>query len=179
MWLLAPDTWAALRKMRTASGSNQNLLGAGTDDAAPRLLSIPVAVNARVPSMTGLLVDKRAVISAVSQLEIATSFDQYFTSDSVAVRATMRTGHVVPRPDRLGRLYIGGVTLSSTLDLGGATDGTFTLTFRGRTTAAIAHNANAGAVKTALVALDDGLLADAWTVTAAEGKFTIGIRLVC
>lgn len=107
-WVLAPSTWAELRKIRTATDANTGILGAGTDDSAPRLLSIPVVVNAAVPSLSGLLVDRTAIISAVSQLEIATSADQFFSSDSIAVRATMRTGHTVPRPNRIGKFVIPG-----------------------------------------------------------------------
>lgn len=173
-WLLAPDVWAALRKIKTASGAATNLLGAGTDQSEARLLSIPVAVNSAVPTGTGLLVDRQAIISAVSPMEIATSVDRYFTSDSIAVRATMRTGHVLPRPGRLGIFYVDAITHSWTVTLGSPSAGNYTLTWRGRTTGTIAHNATAATVKTALVALDDGYTADNWTVTgSAGGPYTV------
>lgn len=58
--------------------------------------------------------------------------------------------------------------------LGSQASGTFTLTFRGRTTATIAYNAAASAVKSALVALDDGFEAADWTVTgSAGGPYTV------
>jgi HK97 family phage major capsid protein len=107
-WILAPDTWAALRKMKQGgSGSNVSILGAGTDNADARLLSLPVVVNSQVPSKTGLLVDNAAVVSAAGQVRIDTSRDQFFTSDSVAIRATWRTGHAVPRPKRIGVFNLG------------------------------------------------------------------------
>jgi HK97 family phage major capsid protein len=102
LWVLAPTTWAALRKLKIGSSYNSTLLGAGTDDADPRLLSMPVLVNNQMPSLTGLLVDPTAVVSAVSDLTIAVSDQSYFSSDSYGIRATMRTGHVVPRPNRIG-----------------------------------------------------------------------------
>lgn len=108
-WILAPDTWATLRKLKTLTPdegtvtSNVGLLGAGTDNTTPLLLSIPVVVNNQMPAKSGLLIDKTAIITAVSQLEIATSAEQYFASDSIAVRATWRTGHVLPRPNRIGK----------------------------------------------------------------------------
>lgn len=105
-WILAPTTWAHLRKLRTAETANTNLLGAGTDNSEPRLLSIPVALNSQMPAYSGLLVDRTQVISAVSALEIATDASRYFDSDSVAVRATWRTGHTVPRPNRLGTFTV-------------------------------------------------------------------------
>ena len=37
---------------------------------------------------------------------IATSEHQYFSSDSVVLRATWRIGHVVVRPDRIGTFDI-------------------------------------------------------------------------
>lgn len=58
--------------------------------------------------------------------------------------------------------------------LGSPSAGTFTLTFRGETTAGIAYNATSAAVKTALVALDDGFGASDWAVTgSAGGPYTI------
>lgn len=53
--------------------------------------------------------------------------------------------------------------------LGSPSAGTFTLTYRGNTTAGIAYNAAATAVKSALVALDDGYDAADWTVTGSTG----------
>lgn len=105
-WILAPTTWAALRKLKTGDTANTGLLGAGTDDSEPRLLSIPVVVNAQMPAYSGVLVDRTQIISAVSALEIATDASRYFDSDSVAVRATWRTGHTVPRPNRIGTFTV-------------------------------------------------------------------------
>lgn len=105
-WILAPATWAELRKMKTASASNQNLLGAGTDNSEPRLLGIQVKVNPAVPAGSGILIDNSAVLSAVGPVHITTDSSAYFTSDSVGIRATWRTGHTLPRPDRIGKFTI-------------------------------------------------------------------------
>lgn len=56
-----------------------------------------------------------------------------------------------------------------TVTLGSPSAGTFTLTFKGRPTATIAYNATAAAVKSALVALDDGYSSSDWTVTGSSG----------
>ncbi|WP_052227136.1 P22 phage major capsid protein family protein [Rhodococcus sp. Chr-9] len=61
------------------------------------------------------------------------------------------------------------------VNLGGATGGTFTLTFNGRTTGNINYNATAATVKTALVNLDDGFAAADFTVTGSGGEFTIAL----
>lgn len=172
-WVMAPDTWAALRKLKTGSAYNSTLLGAGTDDAEPRLLSIPVTVNPEMPRKTGMLIDPTAIVSAVSSLTVATSSDRYFSSDSIAVRAIMRTGHTVVRPDRIGLFYVDAAT-GWLVTLGSPASGTFTLTWLGATTAGIAYNATAAAVKSALVALDDGYTADDWTVAgSAGGPYTV------
>ncbi|WP_439029004.1 phage major capsid protein [Gordonia terrae] len=105
--ILDPIGWAALRKLKTATGSNQSLRGAGTNDAAQLLLSIPTLVSAAVPSSSGLIVDSAEVISAYGEIQVATSTDAYFSSDSIAVRATWRVGHTVPRANRIGKFTIG------------------------------------------------------------------------
>lgn len=104
--LVDPKGWAELRKLKTADNYNTSLLGAGTTDAAAMLLSLPVIVNRAVPDYTGLIVDRNAVVSAVGSVMIATSEHQYFSSDSVGLRATWRIGHVVVRPDRIGTFDI-------------------------------------------------------------------------
>lgn len=61
------------------------------------------------------------------------------------------------------------------LKLGGATGGSFTLKVNGVDTASIAYNATAAAIKSALVAVDDGISASQVTVTASGADFTISI----
>lgn len=104
--LLAPSTWAALRKIKTGTGSAQNLLGAGTQDATAALLGLPVSVDSAVPAGTGFIYDRSAIVSAVGPVEVATSDDVYFTSDSVAVRCVFRFGALLVRPDRVGTFEI-------------------------------------------------------------------------
>jgi hypothetical protein len=65
-------------------------------------LSLPVIVNREVPAYTGLVIDRRAVMSAVSPVSVAADTSVYFTSDSVALRALWRIGFNVVRPDRIG-----------------------------------------------------------------------------
>lgn len=104
--LVDPLGWGELRKFKTATSYNQSLLGAGTSDAARMLLSLPVIVDPAVSDYTGLVVDSHAVVSAVGAVKVATSEHQYFSSDSVLLRATWRFGHVVVRPDRIGKFTI-------------------------------------------------------------------------
>ena len=97
-----PFGWSELRKLKTGTDLNQSLLGAGTNDATAMLLSLPVIVNKEVPAYSGLVIDRRAVVSATSPVSVATDPSVYFTSDSIALRATWRIGFNVVRPDRIG-----------------------------------------------------------------------------
>ncbi|MCA4722612.1 phage major capsid protein [Mycolicibacterium fortuitum] len=105
-----PLGWAELRKLKLGDDYNASLLGAGTTDAVPMLLSLPVLVNRWAPAMSGLVLDSGAVVSAVGQVQIANSEHQFFSSDSVALRATWRIGWNVVRPQRIGKFDIAGVT---------------------------------------------------------------------
>lgn len=105
--LLSPDAWAALRKLKFADNSNQSLLGAGTADSEPMILSLPVIVNVAVPTLTGVVLDRQAIVSAVGPVQVATSADAYFKTDDIALRATWRIGQNIVRPDRVGVFTVG------------------------------------------------------------------------
>jgi len=63
-----------------------------------------------------------------------------------------------------------------TVTIGGATAGTFTLTWNSKTTAPIAFDATSAAIKSALAALDDGYVASDFTVTgSAGGPFAVTV----
>ncbi len=106
--LVDPFGWAQLRKLKFAADSNQSLLGAGTNDAEPMLLSLPVIVNVAVPPLTGVVIDRSAVVSAVGPVQVATSADAYFSTDDIGLRATWRIGQNIVRPDRVGMFAIAG-----------------------------------------------------------------------
>lgn len=101
-----PFGWAALRKLKVADDWNQTLTGAGTVDAAPMLLGLPVIVNRNAPPYSGLIIDKAAVVSAVGQVTVATSEHALFAHDSVMLRATWRIGQNIVRPDRVGMFTV-------------------------------------------------------------------------
>lgn len=100
--ILAPDAWAEIAKMKLGTGYNAALLGAGIESTERRLLSLPVLVTPAMTSMTGLVVDRNAIVSAVGQVSVATSEHTYFASDGIALRATWRFGANVVHPDRIG-----------------------------------------------------------------------------
>ena len=171
--LAAPDAWAALQKLKTGDDYNTSLLGAGTTEAQRFLFNLPVIVDPAVPSGTGIVIDRTAIVSAVGPVNVAVSDQAHFNSDSIAIRCTWRFGANIVRPERVGLFYLDGVTRDYTVSFGGASSGNATLTWRGRTTANIAHNASNANVKSALVALDDGHDAADWTVTGSAGNYVV------
>lgn len=105
-----PRGWAQLRKLKTGTDYNSSLLGAGTTDAVPMLLSLPLLVNRWAPPFSGMVLDRTAVVSAVGQVKIATSEHAMFRSDGVLIRATWRIGWNIVRPNRIGKFTIGGAS---------------------------------------------------------------------
>ncbi|WP_231110724.1 phage major capsid protein [Mycobacterium avium] len=111
--LVDPASWASLRKLKVAESWNATLLGASTEDATARLLSLPILRSRFVPAHTGIVVDATQVVSAVGPVEIAVSEHAAFTSDSVLLRAGWRIGwQVIERPSpangpRVGRFTVG------------------------------------------------------------------------
>ena len=108
--IASPTAWGALRKLKLGDDYNASLLGAGTSDIDKRLLGIPVLTTPAVPTGSLLIVDRTAIVTAVSDVEIAVSEHAYFNSDSIGLRATFRFGQNVVRPDRLAKLTVAGVT---------------------------------------------------------------------
>ncbi|OBG25521.1 phage major capsid protein [Mycobacterium sp. E3198] len=106
--ILSPTAWAEFRKLKTATDYNSSLIGAGTTDAQTLLLSLPVVVNVAVPTYTGMVIDRTAIVSAYGPVMVSTSEHQFFSSDSVAVRATWRIGQNLVRPNRCGTFSIAG-----------------------------------------------------------------------
>ncbi|WP_204081169.1 phage major capsid protein [Mycobacterium riyadhense] len=101
--IVDPLGWASIRNMKVATDYNQSLLGAGTTDAVPMLLSLPVLRSRFIPAYHGLVVDRNAIVSAIGPVSIATSEHALFSKDSVQLRATWRIGWGVTRPDWIGK----------------------------------------------------------------------------
>lgn len=101
--IVSPTAWATLSKMKTASGSNVTLLGAGIEAGSRQILGIPVVVTGKLTGSNGLVIDRSAIVSAVSPLEVAVSEHHLFDADSIAVRGIWRIGWTVVRPSRIGK----------------------------------------------------------------------------
>lgn len=104
--VLDPLGWASFRNMKVASSYNQTLLGAGTTDAVPMLLGLPVVRSRFIPAYHGMVLDKSVIVSAVGPVKIAVSEHALFAKDSVQLRATWRIGWGVTRPDRIGKFSL-------------------------------------------------------------------------
>lgn len=101
-----PAAWASIMKLKAGTGSNQSLVGAGTEDAVRALLSVPVLTSAAVPADTLLVIDSASILSTYGQLQVAVSEHAYFGSDSVAIRVTWRFGAKIVDPERVVSLTI-------------------------------------------------------------------------
>lgn len=101
--IVGPKVWAALRKLKTATGHETALLGAGTHDAQKLLLDLPVTVSNALAADTGLIVDKTAIASAVGPVRVDTSEHAYFNSDGYGIRVIWRIGWNLVHPDRIGK----------------------------------------------------------------------------
>lgn len=106
MILASPTSFAAIRKLKTATGANTTLLGSGVEDQVKRLLGLEVITSPAVPAGKLIVVDPAAIVAAVGQVQVASSEHTYFTSDSIALRATWRIGWKVMHPDRIATIDI-------------------------------------------------------------------------
>lgn len=102
-----PAAWAAVQKLKTATGSNAPLVGAPQQSTERQLLGIPVIINRFAPENTLLVTDRSQTVASVGNVGVATSSDRYFDSDSVAVRVTLRFGFGIIRADRIGKITVG------------------------------------------------------------------------
>lgn len=87
-----PSAYAAVRKLKKATASNESLVGAGVEAGQKTLLSVPVLTTSAMPVDKIAVLDKNQVLSAYGNVLVARSDDYYFGSDNVALRATFRFG---------------------------------------------------------------------------------------
>ncbi len=106
-FVTSPATALVLAKVKKAAGSNEPLLG--NDPTAPTkrtVLGVPLYVSPAVTAGTlwAIPVDRvYLIIRADATIEADRSV--YFTSDRVAVKATMRVGFAFPHPAAIIKLY--------------------------------------------------------------------------
>lgn len=104
-WVMNPADALTLANLKAATGSNQSLL------PDPRVVAgRPVLVSKDVAAGTIWGIAAARVFTVVRQdVEVAVSEHAYFSSDRLAVRATMRVGFAFPQPEALVKLTIATV----------------------------------------------------------------------
>ncbi|MDQ3104102.1 MAG: phage major capsid protein [Actinomycetota bacterium] len=93
-FVAGPATALALAKVKTQTGSNQPVLGMDATSATSRqVLGVPLFVSEYVAANTLWAVDRTRVWLVVrDDATVEADRSVYFTSDRVAVKATMRAG---------------------------------------------------------------------------------------
>ncbi|MGW5524118.1 phage major capsid family protein [Gordonia sp. NPDC003950] len=105
--ILSPGAFVHLYgSMKEATGSNKGLLSAATDSPESAILGLPRVVSNAVPAGTGLIIDRTAIVSAYSSVQLATSTDAYFAEVVTAVRALWYVGHKCVRPQKIAKFTI-------------------------------------------------------------------------
>src|SRR5699024_4882026 len=105
--IAAPDTWAAIRKLKAGDASNQPLVNQDVATETQRQVEgLPVIVNRHAEPGSLLIIDRSEIISSVSQIELATTKDAYFTDDAVEIRVAFRFGFGVIRGERIAKLTL-------------------------------------------------------------------------
>lgn len=79
------------------------------------------------------------------------------------------------KPEEITKPLVPSGAQVFSVGVGDATAGTFTLTWNGKTTSALAYNATAAAIKTALVALDDGYVAADFTTSGTAPTWSVTV----
>lgn len=104
--IVNPLDWAKLSKIKTVTGSNVSLLSDAHTAALRALAGVPVIAHKAMTVGSALLLDQSEIAAALGGVMLARSDDAFFTSDSVAVRATWRIGWSVVRASRLQKLTV-------------------------------------------------------------------------
>lgn len=105
-----PQTWAWLATRTTSAESNVPLLGAPGQQTARQLFGLPVIVTNAMSKRGLLITDRSNIVAADSALQLATSSEHFFGSDSLARRATWRLGWNMVHVDRTAFLEVSTAT---------------------------------------------------------------------
>ncbi|WP_431840484.1 phage major capsid protein [Gordonia hongkongensis] len=105
----SPEVYATLAKAKTGSGSNVPLLGqsASTDAQTVAVAGLPVVVSQHVAANTLYVTAPTATVFAVRRdAKLETDTSALFTSDSVAVRITLRAAFGVVNAEHLAKIDV-------------------------------------------------------------------------
>lgn len=170
-WIVSPAVAEQLSKLKTANGSNQPLIQFVEDGIT--VVGLPVLVSDQVDATTiawGIPKDHvKFVMRKGTKVESFPNVQR----DGLWLRAVSRLGVAFVNEPGVTRLLLSPIEYD--LLLNGASSGTFKLSVNGKETATIAYDANAAAVKSAIVAIDDGIVAADVTVTGSAGTFSVTV----
>lgn len=107
-FVAGPATALALAKVKQSTGSNQPVLGADATSATSRqILGVPLFVSEFVAANTLWAIDSSRVWLVVrDDATVEADRSVYFTSDRVAVKATMRAGFGFVHPQSVVKVGI-------------------------------------------------------------------------
>lgn len=107
--LMNPADAFAMSAVTEAEGSRRFLM-----ESAETVEGLPVIQSAAVPVGRAWVVDHTQVLTVLREgTTVAVSSDAYFSSDRVAVRATMRVGFGFPAPARLAVIALDGEPIAA------------------------------------------------------------------
>ncbi|ETZ60870.1 phage major capsid protein [Mycobacteroides abscessus] len=116
----------------------------------------------------------RVKISDTASLSDGSNTVSMWQTNQVAILVECTFGWVLG--DKQGFVKFSNLgTTTYTLNFNGATGGTATVNLNGKDSGTIAYNAAASAVKSAIVAIDDGIAAADVTVTGSAGVYTVTV----
>ncbi|MCH9733457.1 MAG: phage major capsid protein [Actinomycetia bacterium] len=173
-WIVSPEVAEAVSKLKDASESNKALIDFVEDGL--RIVGRPVIVSTQVDAATGFWGISQAhnVLVIRTGTAVERSTQSAFLNYAVDVMANFRYGVGFLHEPANVRGFFGPVTY----DVTATGDGTFTVKVNGVETAAVAEDVSAADLKTAIVAVDDGILADDVTVTGSAGTYEVTIPAV-
>lgn len=170
-WIVGPAVAESLSKLKTASGSNQPLIQFVEDGIT--VCGLPVLVSDQVDADTvawGIPQDHvKFVMRKGTKVEKFPNVQR----DGQWLRAVSRLGVAFVNEPGVVRLLLSPIEFD--LSFGGATGGTAVVSLDGKPAAAVAHNVSAANLKTAIVAVDDGVSADDVTVTGSAGEYVVTV----
>lgn len=102
-----PATVLALAKVKKATGSNEPLLGADAASPSKRsVLGVPVISSPAVAEGdVWAIPTDRVHIALRDDVDLQVDGSAFFTTDRIAIRATMRLAFAFPHPQAIVRLY--------------------------------------------------------------------------
>lgn len=98
--LANPADVLALALLKDETGSNRALV-----ESTSTIAGVPVISSRHVAAGKLWVLDREQIVTVLREdVELAVSYDSHFSSDRVALRATMRVGFAFPRPASLVRV---------------------------------------------------------------------------